>query len=58
MNKIDTAGRLVQWAIELGQFNIEYRHQVAINAQVLANFIVEYTYPQEEEEPQKKTWTV
>ena len=25
MNKIDAAGRLVQWAIELGQFDIEYR---------------------------------
>ena len=25
MNKIDTARRLIQWAIELGQFDIEYR---------------------------------
>jgi len=25
MNKIDATGRLVQWAIELGQFDIEYR---------------------------------
>ena len=25
MDKIDAAGRLIQWAIELGQFNIEYR---------------------------------
>ena len=27
MNKIDAAGRLIQWAIELGQFDIEYRPQ-------------------------------
>ena len=58
MNKIDTAGHLVQWAIELGQFNIEYRPWVAIKAQVLDDFIVEFTYPQEEKEPQKETWTV
>ena len=58
MNKIDVAGRLVQWAIELGQFDIEYRPQVVIKAQVLADFIAEFTYPQEEEETQKKTWTV
>ena len=58
MNKIDVAGRLVQWAIELGQFDIEYRPQVVIKAQVLADFITEFTYPQEEEETQKKTWTV
>ena len=57
MNKIDVAGRLVQWAIELGQFDIEYRPQVVIKAQVLADFIVEFTYPQEEEEIQKKTLT-
>ena len=51
MNKIDTAGHLVQWAIELGQFNIEYRPWVAIKAQVLDDFIVELTYPQKEKEP-------
>ena len=27
MNKIDAAGRLIQWAIELGQFDIEYQPQ-------------------------------
>ena len=43
MNKIDAARRLIQWVIELGQFDIEYRTQVAIKAQVLANFIVEFT---------------
>ena len=43
MNKIDAAGRLIQWVIELGQFDIEYRTQVAIKAQVLANFIVKFT---------------
>ena len=45
MNKIDAAGRLIQWAIELGQFDIEYRPQAAIKAQVLADFIAEFTYP-------------
>jgi len=30
MNKIDAIGRLIQWAIELGQFDIEYRPRVAI----------------------------
>ena len=32
MNKIDAAGRLVQWAIKLGQFDIEYLPRVAIKA--------------------------
>ena len=32
MNKIDAIGQLIQWAIELGQFDIKYRPQVAIKA--------------------------
>ena len=32
MNKIDATGQLIQWAIKLGQFNIEYRPRVAIKA--------------------------
>ena len=58
MNKIDVAGHLVQWAIELGQFDIEYRPRVAVKAQVLVDFSTEFTYPQEEEQPQKKKWMV
>ena len=32
MNKIDAAGRLIQWAIKLGQFDIEHQPQIAIKA--------------------------
>ena len=45
MNKIDVARRLIQWAIELGQFDIEYQPLAAIKAQVLVDFITEFTYP-------------
>ena len=58
MNKIEVAGRFVQQAIELGHFDIEYRPQVAIKAQVLVDFVAEFTYPQEEEELQNKTQTI
>ncbi|XP_075664967.1 uncharacterized protein LOC142634552 [Castanea sativa] len=58
MNKIDTAGRLIQGTIELGQFNIEYRPRAAIKAQILVNFIAKFTYPCKEEELPMKTWTV
>ena len=58
MNKIDVAGHLVQWAIELGQFDTEYRPRVVVKAQVLVDFSTEFTYPQEEEQPQKKKWMV
>jgi len=32
INKINRARRLIQWAIELGQFDIEYQSRVAIKA--------------------------
>ena len=42
----------------MGQFDIEYRPRAAIKAQVLANFIAEFTYPYKEEELPMETWTV
>ena len=48
MNKPEAARRMVQWTIELSQFDIEYHPRIAIKAQVLANFIVEFTFPDED----------
>ena len=58
MNKIDAAGRLIQWAIKLGQFDIKYRPRASIKAQVLADFITEFTYPYKEKEPLMEIWTI
>ena len=57
MNKPEAAGRMVQWAIELSQFDIEYRPRIAIKAQVLADFIAEFTTP-ENTGDQKDLWTI
>ena len=51
MNKIDATGRIIQWAIELGQFDIEYWPRATIKAQVLTDFIAEFTYPCKEVDP-------
>ena len=48
MNKPDAARRLIQWAIELSDFDIEYRPRQAIKAQALADFIAEFTAADEE----------
>ena len=47
MNKIEAAGRMVQWVIKLNQFNIEYHPRTAIKAQALVDFITEFTLPDE-----------
>ena len=43
MNKLEAIGRLIQWAVELSEFNIRYQPRHAIKAQALADFIVEFT---------------
>ena len=59
MNKPEAAGRMVQWAIKLSQFNIEYHPRIAIKVQALADFIVEFTIPNEENAPNEmERWTV
>ena len=53
MNKPDATGRLIQWAIELNKFNIEYRPRQAVKAQALADFIVEFIVAEEEPSQEK-----
>ena len=48
---------MVQWAIELSQFNVEYYPRTAIKAQALANFIAEFTTPKDVNN-QKDLWTI
>ncbi|XP_073298515.1 uncharacterized protein [Primulina huaijiensis] len=40
---------MVKWAIELGEYGIEYKPRVAIKAQALTNFLIEMIQPGEEE---------
>lgn len=49
MNKPDMVGRLIQWVVELSQFNVLYQQWIPIKAQVLANFIAEFTTTGEED---------
>ena len=48
INKPEAVGRMVQWAIELSQFNIEYHPRTAIKAQALADFIAKFTIPKDD----------
>ncbi|KAL0400152.1 UNVERIFIED_CONTAM: Ribonuclease HI [Sesamum radiatum] len=50
MTRPDASGRLVKWAVELGEYDIEYQGKTAIKAQALADFIVEFTGEQSQDE--------
>ena len=43
MNKLEAAGRLIQWVVELSEFDIRYKPRNVIKAQALADFIAEFT---------------
>ena len=43
MGSPDAAGRMALWAVELSEFDIQYRPCTAIKGQVVANFIAEFT---------------
>ena len=43
MQKTDLAGRILQWAGELSEFDLQYEARTAIKSQYLADFIAEYT---------------
>jgi hypothetical protein len=60
MNKPDAAGRLIQWAVELSEFDVEYHPRQAIKAQALADFIAEFTLTEEEpsEEKPDEEWEI
>ncbi|GKV36000.1 hypothetical protein SLEP1_g44186 [Rubroshorea leprosula] len=43
LQKPECFGRLIKWAVELGEFEITFQQKSAIRAQALADFIVECT---------------
>ncbi|KAL8108608.1 hypothetical protein AgCh_024904 [Apium graveolens] len=51
IHKSYISGRLVNWAVELSQFNLSFILRAAIKAQALADFIIECNFPEEESEP-------
>ena len=44
LQKLEASGRLLKWAIELGQFEVNFHPKIAIKGQALADFIVKFTY--------------
>ena len=56
MNKLEVTGRLIQWAIELNEFDVRYQLRNAIKAQVLADFIAEFSPNQSELDEADEVW--
>ena len=55
MSNPEAAGWLALWAIELSEFDIQYRPRTTIKGQIVADFIAEFTHDEDkgaEESPQ------
>ncbi|XP_074323825.1 uncharacterized protein LOC141660733 [Apium graveolens] len=42
LHKPESSGRMLKWAVELGQFDLEYVPRTAIKGQALADFLLEF----------------
>ena len=47
MQKHELSGWLVWWAVELSEFDIQYKPRPSIKSQSLADFVAECTVPDE-----------
>ena len=55
LHKPETSGRLMNWAIELREFDIRYRPKTAIKGQVLVDFVMEFTSAEPAKDAQTTT---
>ncbi|KAL2532759.1 Uncharacterized protein Adt_06110 [Abeliophyllum distichum] len=54
----ETSGRLLKWAIELSEFDNDFKPRTAIKAQALVDFIAELTFPEAPPIDDKATWII
>nr|CAN82630.1 hypothetical protein VITISV_028132 [Vitis vinifera] len=57
LHKPDLTGRMLQWAIELSEFGIEFQPRLSMKGQVMADFVLEYSRrPNQHHESSKQEW--
>ena len=59
MNKPEAAGRMIQWAIELSQFDIDYHPKRTMKVQALVDFVTKFTVRDKEKvQDNLERWTI
>ena len=58
MSNPEAAGRLALWAIELSEFDIQYRPQIAIKGQVVTDFIAKFIHDEDKGVEESPHWSI
>ena len=58
MSNLEATGRLALWAIDLSEFDIQYRPCIAIKGQVIADFIAEFTNEEDKGVYECPQWSI
>ena len=54
----EAVGRMTLWAIELSEFDIQYRPRTAVKEQIVADFIVKYTQSESNGAEGLRQWSI
>ena len=54
----DVARRMALWAIELSEFNVQYRPRTVVKGQIVADFIAEYTQSEDKGAKGQRLWSI
>ncbi len=46
MRNKDVVGRIAKWVVKLSQFDVHFVPRIAIKSQVLADFVADWTMPE------------
>ena len=58
MSSPKATGRMALWAVELSEFDIQYRPQTAVKGQVVADFIAKFTLGDGQVAEEKRQWNM
>ena len=58
MSSPEAAGRMALWAVELSEFDIQYRPRTVVKGQVVTDFIAEFTLRDGQGAEVKRQWNI
>ena len=58
MSSPEAVGRMALWAIELSEFDVQYRPRTTIKGQIVVDIIAEYTQPEDKGAEGQKQWSI